>query len=194
MNTIHYRRIDSPVGTLTLAATDAGLHAIEFPSNRHPQKREGWRESDHPLLDRAQAQLDEYFAGERQAFDLPLAPQGTPFQRQVWFALAAIPYGETSSYAELAQRIGRPTAVRAVGAAIGRNPLTVIVPCHRVIGSGGALTGYAGGLERKRTLLALETGAESPTSRTRRAGVPAPQGPHGEIPQPGLRERNRIVT
>jgi methylated-DNA-[protein]-cysteine S-methyltransferase len=156
MNTIHYRCVDSPVGVLTIAATDAGLHAIEFPSNRHPQKREGWREGDHPLLDLAQAQLEEYFAGERQAFELPLAPQGTPFQREVWFALATIPYGETASYAQLAARVERPAAMRAVGAANGRNPLPIVLPCHRVIGADGSLTGFGGGLPTKRFLLELE--------------------------------------
>jgi methylated-DNA-[protein]-cysteine S-methyltransferase len=156
MNTIHYRRVDSPVGVLTIAATDAGLHAIEFPSNRQPQTREGWREGDHPLLDLAQAQLEEYFAGERQAFELPLAPQGTPFQREVWFALATIPYGETASYAQLAARVERPAAMRAVGAANGRNPLPIVLPCHRVIGADGSLTGFGGGLPTKRFLLELE--------------------------------------
>ena len=156
MNPIHYRRIDSPVGILTIAATDAGVHAIEFPSNRHPQRREGWREGDHPLLDQLQAQLDGYFAGQRHDFDLPLAPQGTPFQRQVWFALAAIPYGETASYAQLAARVDRPAATRAVGAANGCNPLPIVLPCHRVIGADGSLTGFGGGLPTKRFLLELE--------------------------------------
>ena len=156
MGTIHYRRIDSPVGTLTVAASDAGLHAIEFPSNRHPQRREGWREGDHPLLQRAQAQLGEYFAGQRRSFDLPLAPPGTPFQPRVWVALAAIPYGETASYAQLATRVDRPAATRAVGAANGRNPLPIVLPCHRVIGADGSLTGFGGGLPTKRFLLELE--------------------------------------
>ncbi|AKC85663.1 methylated-DNA--[protein]-cysteine S-methyltransferase [Pseudoxanthomonas suwonensis] len=157
MSTIHYHRIDSPVGPLTIAASDAGLHAIEFPSNRHPVRRDrDWREGDHPLLRRAQAQLDEYFAGERRTFDLPLAPQGTPFQREVWFALAAIPYGETASYAQLAARVDRPSATRAVGAANGRNPLPIVLPCHRVIGADGSLTGFGGGLPTKRFLLELE--------------------------------------
>ena len=156
MGTIHYRRIASPVGALTIAASDAGLHAIEFPSNRHPQHREGWREGDHPLLDQAQAQLGEYFAGKRETFDLPLAPRGTPFQREVWSALRQIRAGTTTSYGTLAARIDRPKAVRAVGHANGANPISVIVPCHRVIGSTGALTGYGGGLERKRWLLAHE--------------------------------------
>ncbi len=156
MGTIHYRRIASPVGALTIAASDAGLHAIEFPSNRHPQRRDGWREVDHPLLDQAQAQLAEYFNGTRRVFDLPLAPSGTPFQREVWFALAGIPYGQTASYAQLALRVDRPAATRAVGAANGRNPLPIVLPCHRVIGADGSLTGFGGGLPTKRFLLELE--------------------------------------
>jgi len=157
MTTIRYRRIDSPVGPLTVAASDAGLHAIEFPSNRHPVRRDrDWQEGDHPLLRRAESQLDEYFAGERQAFDLPLAPRGTPFQREVWFALASIPYGRTASYAQLAAQVDRPTATRAVGAANGRNPLPIVLPCHRVIGADGSLTGFGGGLPTKRFLLELD--------------------------------------
>ena len=156
MAPIHYRRIASPVGALIIAASDAGLHAIEFPSNRHPQHREGWREGDHPLLDQAQAQLGEYFAGKRETFDLPLAPRGTPFQREVWFALASIPYGQTASYAQLALRVDRPAATRAVGAANGRNPLPIVLPCHRVIGADGSLTGFGGALPTKRFLLELE--------------------------------------
>ena len=153
---ILYRPLDSPVGTLTVAATDAGLHAIEFPRNRHPADRQGWTEGNHALIDLAARQLREYFASERQVFDLPLAPRGTDFQRAVWMALAGIGYGETISYAQLAQRVGKPTAMRAVGAANGRNPLSIVLPCHRVIGANGPLTGFAGGLETKRWLLAHE--------------------------------------
>lgn len=153
---IRYREIDSPVGTLTLAAGDAGLHAIEFPQDSSPLPRDDWQEGDHPLLDRAQAQLDEYFAGRRRRFDLPLAPLGTAFQRQVWSALADIPFGHTVSYAQLATQLGRPRATRAVGAANGRNPLPIVLPCHRVIGANGALTGFSGGLPTKRFLLELE--------------------------------------
>ncbi|UNK57669.1 methylated-DNA--[protein]-cysteine S-methyltransferase [Pseudoxanthomonas daejeonensis] len=157
MSTIRYRRIASPVGPLTVAASDAGLHAIEFPSNRHPVRRDqDWREGDHPLLQEAEAQLADYFAGRRQSFELPLAPQGTHFQREVWFALAAIPYGQTASYAQLAARVDRPSATRAVGAANGRNPLPIVLPCHRVIGADGSLTGFGGGLPTKRFLLELE--------------------------------------
>lgn len=148
---------DSPIGRLLLAADDAGLRAIQFTQNRHPVKRDDdWREGSHPVLDAATAQLDEYFAGRRRQFDLPLAPRGTDFQRQVWNALRAIPYGQTRSYAQQAQAIGKPKAVRAVGAANGRNPLPIIVPCHRVIGAAGALTGFGGGLPTKQFLLRLE--------------------------------------
>lgn len=154
---IRYRHIDSPIGPLLVAAEDAGLRLIEFQAPRHPVARgDDWREGDHPLLRRAQAQLDEYFAGRRRRFDLPLAPQGTAFQRGVWFELAAIPYGATVSYAQLAARVGRPAATRAVGAANGRNPLPIVLPCHRVIGTDGSLTGFGGGLPRKRFLLELE--------------------------------------
>ncbi|MGX9719723.1 methylated-DNA--[protein]-cysteine S-methyltransferase [Stenotrophomonas acidaminiphila] len=154
--TIHFRRIDSPLGPLTVSATDHGLFALEFPQDAWFLPREGWREGDHPLLRRARGQLDEYFAGARRSFDLPLAPRGTPFQRQVWFALADVPYGQTTSYAQLAARLGRPTAARAVGAANGRNPLGIVLPCHRVIGANGALTGFSGGLAAKQFLLRLE--------------------------------------
>jgi methylated-DNA-[protein]-cysteine S-methyltransferase len=127
-----------------------------------------------PVLRAAAAQLAEYFAGKRRTFDLPLAPHGTPFQLAVWSALRAIPYGETRNYAELARAIGRPTASRAVGAANGKNPLGIIVPCHRVIGASGALTGYAGGLSAKRWLLELEATAATdrrapPRGQTRKA-------------------------
>lgn len=153
---ILFRHLASPVGTLTLAATDDGLHAIEFPRNRHPANRAGWTEGQHPVLDLAARQLDEYFAATRRAFDLPLAPLGTDFQRTVWLALAGIAYGETVSYAQLAQRVGKPTAMRAVGAANGRNPLPIVLPCHRVIGADGSLTGFGGGLPTKQFLLELE--------------------------------------
>ncbi|QND80248.1 methylated-DNA--[protein]-cysteine S-methyltransferase [Pseudoxanthomonas mexicana] len=153
---ILFRQLDSPVGTLTVAATDAGLHAIEFPRNRHPADREGWMPGNHRLLDLAARQLDDYFAAKRCVFDLPLAPRGTEFQRTVWLTLAGIGYGETISYAQLAQRVGRPTAMRAVGAANGRNPLPIVLPCHRVIGADGALTGFGGSLPTKQFLLELE--------------------------------------
>lgn len=160
---ILFRHLDSPVGTLTLAANEEGLHAIEFPRNRHPADREGWTPGDHRVLYLAARQLDAYFAAKRRDFDLPLAPRGTDFQRTVWMALAGIGYGETISYAQLAQRVGKPTAMRAVGAANGRNPLPIVLPCHRVIGADGALTGFGGGLPTKQFLLELE-GAQ-PRSR-----------------------------
>ena len=154
---IFYQYIDSPVGPLLLAASDAGLHAIEFFQNRHPVKRsEEWHAGEHPLLTTTHRQLDEYFAGTRSEFDLPLSPRGTDFQRIVWNTLATIPYGQTISYTQLAQRIGKPSAMRAVGAANGRNPLPIVLPCHRVIGADGSLTGFGGGLPTKQFLLQLE--------------------------------------
>jgi methylated-DNA-[protein]-cysteine S-methyltransferase len=115
-----------------------------------------WQEGDHPLLRETARQLAEYFAGARRVFDLPLAPRGTAFQCDVWTTLATIPFGETISYAQLASRVGKPTAVRAVGAANGRNPLPIVLPCHRVIGADGSLTGFGGGLPTKQFLLQLE--------------------------------------
>ena len=157
--TVFFRHIDSPIGRLLIAADDDGIRALEFPENRHPVKREGeWREGEHPLLDEAARQLGEYFAGERRGFDLPLAPRGTEFQRKVWLALRGIPFGQTWSYAQLAKSIDNMQAMRAVGAANGRNPIPIIVPCHRVIGANGTLTGFGGGLPNKQLLLALERG------------------------------------
>ena len=152
-------RHDSPLGPIVLAATDRGLAGLWFEGQRHwPAALAQWpAQPDHPVLVRARAQLDDYFAGRLQAFDLPLdLPLGTPFQAKVWAALCAIPHGQTLSYAALSLLIGAPAAVRAVGAAIGRNPVGIVVPCHRVLGKAGALTGYAGGLERKTALLRLE--------------------------------------
>ena len=152
-----YRHVDSPVGPLLIAGNDAGLQLIEFHAPRHPMPRGGdWREGDHAVLQQAQTQLVEYFSGRRRSFELPLAPQGTDFQRQVWWELANIPFGGTISYAELAMRVGRPTATRAVGAANGRNPIPIVLPCHRVIGADGSLTGFSGGLPTKQFLLQLE--------------------------------------
>ncbi|HEY5849572.1 MAG TPA: methylated-DNA--[protein]-cysteine S-methyltransferase [Lysobacter sp.] len=154
---IVHTTIASPVGPLLLAASDHGLHLIEFHRPRHPMRRGvDWHEGDSELLRITAQQLDEYFAGERQHFEIPLAPRGTPFQCGVWQTLADIPYGETISYAQLAQRVGKPSAVRAVGAANGRNPLPLVLPCHRVIGSNGSLTGFGGGLPTKQFLLQLE--------------------------------------
>jgi methylated-DNA-[protein]-cysteine S-methyltransferase len=148
----------SPVGVLQLVASDAGLVAVLWPedSPRRVRLDEAREDASHPVLRKAIAQLEEYFAGERKEFDLPLDVRGTTFQKQVWEQLLAIPYGKTRSYGEIATRLGKPTASRAVGAANGRNPLSIVVPCHRVIGMSGALTGFAGGLEVKRVLLELE--------------------------------------
>ena len=153
---ILHRRIESPAGPLVIAADDTGLRHIEFYQNRHPADRADWRGGDNDVLQATEAQLDEYFAGARTLFDLPLAPHGTAFQRDVWQELARIPYGETISYVQLAQRVGKPTASRAVGAANGRNPLPIVLPCHRVIGADGAMTGFGGGLPMKEFLLRLE--------------------------------------
>ncbi|MEQ4616554.1 MAG: methylated-DNA--[protein]-cysteine S-methyltransferase [Corticimicrobacter sp.] len=164
---IAHTHIDSPLGPLLLAANRHGLCLIEFPSTRHPYPRTGtWREQpDHPVLQQARSQLSEYFAGQRRIFDLPLAPQGTPFQMTVWQALASIGYGETLSYAGLAERVRHPRAARAVGAANGRNPLPIVLPCHRVIGTNGSLTGFAGGLPAKRFLLSHEGALPQATLR-----------------------------
>lgn len=150
--------LPSPLGTLTLIADDAALVAILWPDDKVGRVRlpETTERPDHLVLTAATAQLDEYFAGHRTAFDLPLNPRGTDFQRDVWRALNAIPYGETRSYADVAREIGRPSATRAVGAANGRNPISIVTPCHRVIGRSGALTGFAGGLAAKQHLLSLE--------------------------------------
>lgn len=148
----------SPVGVLRLVASDAGLVAVLWPEDDPKRVRlEETREDDsHVVLRKTVAQLEEYFAGTRREFDLPLDARGTDFQKQVWEQLLAIPYGKTRSYGEIAARLGKPSASRAVGTANGRNPLSIVVPCHRVIGTSGSLTGFAGGLETKRILLELE--------------------------------------
>ena len=148
----------SPIGVLALVCDDGALRGLYFENGKH-----GGPPSDAPtgtnaIVDAARKQLDAYFAGRGATFDLPLAPEGTAFQKRVWRALATIPFGETRSYGEVAAMIGAPRASRAVGAANGRNPIPVVVPCHRVIGADGSLTGFGGGMERKRFLLALERG------------------------------------
>jgi methylated-DNA-[protein]-cysteine S-methyltransferase len=154
--TMLYDEIDSPVGPLLVAADDAGLRLIHFQKGPAPRRPgAAWRRDSSPFRPLA-SQLREYFARERQEFDLTLAPEGTPFQLATWLALRRIPYGSTISYAELAGRVGRPAASRAVGAANGQNPLPIVVPCHRVIGKDGSLTGFGGGLPAKRALLELE--------------------------------------
>jgi len=152
--------IDSPVGPLTLVATDRGLSAILWKNDRKGRVRMTIDAEDHahPVLVRAERQLTEYFAGRRKTFSIRLDVAGTTFQQKVWNALRTIPFGETRTYGEIARQIGHPAAVRAVGAANGRNPVAIVAPCHRVIGSTGALTGFAGGLDAKARLLALERG------------------------------------
>lgn len=153
---IAYTEMDSPIGRLTLAGAGNCLHHLLFTTNRHPPKEQADWVFRKDGFDEARQQLADYFAGTRQDFDLELAPQGTPFQCQVWQALRQIPYGDTWSYADLAKYLGQPTAVRAVGAANGRNPLPIIIPCHRVIGSNGTMTGFGGGIPIKQQLLQLE--------------------------------------
>lgn len=154
--TIHYDDLPTPIGSLRLVADARGLREVWFEQGRHRRSAQpGWVRSPDALAF-ARVQFEEYFAGLRQVFELPLHPLGTPFQLAVWAELGRIPYGVTRSYGEVARRIGQPQAVRAVGAANGRNPLPIVLPCHRVIGSNGSLTGFGGGLPTKRFLLALE--------------------------------------
>jgi methylated-DNA-[protein]-cysteine S-methyltransferase len=154
--TRRYTQIESPLGPLLLVADGGGLREIMFVKGRHPaEPQSSWIE-DRAAHSETIRQLEAYFAGELENFDLQLAPEGTPFQREVWRRLCDIPYGETISYGELAGRIGNPKASRAVGLANGSNPIPIVIPCHRVIGSNGKLTGYGGGLPIKEKLLALE--------------------------------------
>lgn len=156
---VYWHQIESPVGALLLAGSAGALERVYFQSGRHPRRPEpDWRRDAAPFA-HAVRELEEYFAGERRTFSVPLAPRGTPFQLSVWQRLRTIPYGETLSYGELARRLGCPAGARAVGLANGANPLPIIVPCHRVIGADGSLTGFGGGLPIKRALLALEGAA-----------------------------------
>lgn len=163
MNTVHYRTVDSPVGPLTLAGTNGRLRHLRMVEQTYEPSREGW-EADDAMFGDAAAQLSAYFSGDLVDFDLDLDLVGTEFQRRVWAALTTIPYGETRSYGEIARQIGVPGASRAVGLANGHNPIGIIVPCHRVIGVNGSLTGYGGGLDRKRQLLAMEKNRTSPVA------------------------------
>ena len=160
-----YKRMATPVGTLTLAATDDGLAAILWENDRPSRVplHVVAEANQHPVLVEAERQLTEYFAGRRTCFELKTDVSGTAFQRSVWNALVTIPFGETRTYSDIARQIGHPRAARAVGAASGRNPLSIVAPCHRVVGASGALTGFAGGLETKAQLLELErsTGASA---------------------------------
>jgi len=159
MNTVvYFDRFETPLGAMLLATDGVALVGAWFEGQRFfPGIDERWqRRRDSGVLQRASAMLDEYFSGTLTAFDIALAPAGTAFQRAVWREIHAVPYGETIAYRDLALRIGSAAAIRAAGAATGRNPLSIFVPCHRIVGADGTLTGYAGGLDRKRALLALE--------------------------------------
>jgi methylated-DNA-[protein]-cysteine S-methyltransferase len=154
---IYYTDHDSPLGTLLLAATEQGLCGIYFEQHKHFKGKEGWQHDPaHQYLQKVALQLDEYFKGARKTFDLQLDMHGTEFQRKVWYALSNIQFGEVTTYMGHANQLDNVKAVRAIGTAIGKNPIAIIVPCHRVIGTSGALTGYAGGLERKQFLLTHE--------------------------------------
>ncbi|MDE2261456.1 MAG: methylated-DNA--[protein]-cysteine S-methyltransferase [Gammaproteobacteria bacterium] len=179
--TLYWHEIDSPVGRLLLAGDGERLIQVCFQSGPRPQRpQDGWVADPAPLR-AAIAQLGEYFAGRRRAFDLPLAPRGTEFQRRVWRALTEIAYGTTISYGELARRIGKPSASRAVGLANGANPLPIVVPCHRVIGADGSLTGFGGGLPIKRSLLALEGSLEEPSTLQLSFDSEAHRETHSEV-------------
>ena len=156
----YYDSYASPQGQMLLVAGDEGLCGVYFDGQKYlPQVASQWRrDARHATLNQAKRELAEYFRGERKRFEVALAPEGTAFQRAVWKAIASVGFGETISYGELAKRAGCPGSARAAGAATGRNPIGIIVPCHRIVGSDGSLTGYAGGLDRKRALLALESG------------------------------------
>ncbi|KHL57491.1 methylated-DNA--[protein]-cysteine S-methyltransferase [Xanthomonas cannabis] len=158
MSAVRYDTFPSPIGALTVAADHAGVRHILFAQNRYDAAgRARWvHDPEAALVREAREQLLDYLHGGRRRFDLPLAPAGTPFQLEVWHTLAQIPFGQTWSYVQLAQAVGRPAASRAVGAANGRNPLPIVLPCHRVIGANGALTGFGGGLPTKQALLQLE--------------------------------------
>lgn len=162
MNAVYVH--ESPVGPLTLVSDGGALAGVYFESQKHGSPPAGPRGTDK-IIDAARKQLDAYFAGKRKTFDVALAPKGTAFQERVWDALTKIPYGETVSYGAIANSIGSPKAVRAVGAANGRNPIPIIIPCHRVIGANGSLTGFGGGMARKELLLDLERGALFPAGR-----------------------------
>jgi len=157
----YYDLYDSPHGQMVLVAREEGLCGVYFDGQKYlpPVEAQWRRDADHAPLAQAKRELAEYFGGERKRFDTALAPEGTEFQKSVWKAIATVGFGETITYGELARRAGCLGSARAAGAATGRNPIGIIVPCHRIVGSDGSLTGYAGGLDRKRALLALESGS-----------------------------------
>src|SRR5579872_3947776 len=157
MGHVNYAYLETPIGTLLIAGDDAAVRSITFPQHgRAAEPQPEWQESQRGPVGEAARQLREYFARKRAEFDLPLAPEGTPFQRAVWRQLQQIPYGQTISYGELARRVGNPKASRAVGSANGANPLPIVIPCHRVIAGDGSIGGFGGGLPTKESLLALE--------------------------------------
>ena len=160
---VRYSWMDSPLGKVLLVAAGDGLRGVYFHDQKYlPEIGPDWKRDDRwPVLREARRQIDEYFGCARDRFDLPLAPVGTPFQRAIWKAIAEVPCGATRTYAELAARVGCPGSARVAGAATGRNPLSIVVPCHRIVGSDGSLTGYAGGLDRKRYLLTREKSSSS---------------------------------
>jgi methylated-DNA-[protein]-cysteine S-methyltransferase len=164
---VDFVSIESPLGPIVLAARADALCGAWFDGQRHqPAIDQGWRQRPAlPLFRQAIVELDEYFNGTRTRFDVRVAPAGTAFQQAIWKAIAAVPFGATISYSALATNAGHPGCVRAAGAATGRNPLSIFIPCHRIVGANGALTGYAGGIERKRALLALEGAAASAMRR-----------------------------
>ena len=177
---LSYKFMTSPIGPLKLVASDRGLVGIlwENDNPRRVRLTELVERADHPVLVRAEKELNEYFTGMRSGFTVPLDMRGTPFQRQVWEALLGIPFGETRTYGQLALQLGNPKATRAVGAANGRNPIAILVPCHRVIGHSGKLTGFAGGLDAKAYLLKLEGRGEHLFPNERRAKTPPEHGQH----------------
>lgn len=170
-------RIGSPVGRLLLVSDGVALTEVLFDDDPRRCAAPAGAGGGAALLGRARRELGEYFAGRRRRFTLPLSPAGTPFQRRVWQELLRIPYGATTTYGEIARALGAPGAVRAVGAACARNPLAIVIPCHRVVGAGGRLTGYAGGLERKGTLLDLEAGARGPRGAKKKRAPGSPRVP-----------------
>lgn len=177
MTITHWNRIESPVGELLLTAHEDELREIWFVNGRHPVSIPAGVRQGGELLAEVERQLGEYFGGQRRTFDLPLAPQGTDFQRRVWKALLDVPFGTTVAYSDIATAVGTPAAVRAVGAANGRNPIPIVIPCHRIIGKDGSLTGYGGGLPVKRFLLRLEGATTRLLRRDRGRPQAAPTGP-----------------
>src|SRR5215472_479391 len=169
---------ESPVGRMLIVATDQGLGGLYFVDQKYYREvgRDWLRRIHHKIVQQTARELTEYFAGTRTEFEVPLAAEGTPFQTSIWRAISSVKYGHSITYSELARRAGHPEAVRAAGTATGRNPITIIVPCHRIVGSDGSLTGYAGGLDRKRALRELEGGARSlfPTATSTHKSADSP--------------------